>query len=162
MYPRSRQNLDQRIPGLVADVTLATEPDLTEIIPRIGLFWVAPDSHGAWVIHDIARSAPEVPLIGGFRTHEVGHAQAWPRLRGSLSREYGDYPRGRVNWRAEDERYLLLLDPVLCRDGWRERIMHRFYLPEAETLVMTDSHYRSCHHPPPNQSIRRRDECDRS
>lgn len=100
---------------------------MSEDLPRIGLFWVAPDTRGVWAIHDLASPAPEVPLVGGFRTNEVGHAEAWPPLRGSLSQDYGDYPRGRVNWRAEDERYLLLLDPVLL-GGWHDRVALRFCL----------------------------------
>lgn len=116
--------------------------------PRIGLFWVAPGATGAWAVHDLARPAPEVPAIGGFRTLDAGHAEVWPRLRGSLSPDYGAYPRGWVNWRAEDDRYLLLLDPVLLGRGWRDRIAARFRLPEDRTLTLTDAHYRSRHRPP--------------
>lgn len=99
-------------------------------------------------MHDVAHPAPEVPSVSGFRTLELGHAEAWPRLRGSLSPDYGDYPRGRVNWRAEDDRYLLLLDPVLLRGDWRERIAARFRLPMGRSLTLTDPHYRSRHSPP--------------
>ncbi len=121
---------------------------MSEDPPRIGLFWVAPDPAGLWMIYDVALPASQVQEVGGFRTHDVGHAQAWARLRGSLSRDYSDYPRGRVNWRAEDERFLLLLDPVLIQGGWCDCIARRFCLPKGQLLVMTDSHYRSRHRPP--------------
>ena len=65
--------------------------------PRIGLFCVAPDRAGAWDIRDVAKSEAEVPSIGGFRTLEVGHVDVWQRIGGYLTRDYGLYPRGRVN-----------------------------------------------------------------
>lgn len=121
---------------------------LTAMPPHLGLFWVAPDPAGAWDILAVSRPASDVAEHGGFRTLDLGHAEAWPRLRGSLARDYGDYPRGRVNWRAEDDRFLLLLDAVLLSLGWRDGIARRFALPAEATLTLTDPHYRSRHRPP--------------
>ena len=121
-------------------------------IPRLGLFWALPISEETWDIVAVSCRFAEVPQIGGFRTLELGHVDLWPRIRRETGREfigeYEDYPRGRVNWREEDQRFLLLLDPTLCRPSWVARVMARFALPLASTLVMTDAHYRSTHKPP--------------
>ena len=116
--------------------------------PRIGLFWVTPDTAGVWDVRDTSRPALEVPEIGGFRTLDGGHVDVWPRFGRGLSPDYDTYPRGRVNWRLEDDRFLLLLDPVLLRDGWVTRLLVRFALPNDRTLILTDTHYRSRRHPP--------------
>ena len=79
--------------------------------PRIGLFWVATNTSGAGAVHHVAHDATEVP-----------------GRRGSRSPDYGDYPRGRVNW--------------------RERITVRFRLPEERTLTLIDRDYRSRQCPP--------------
>ncbi|WP_424140427.1 hypothetical protein [Roseomonas chloroacetimidivorans] len=116
--------------------------------PRLGLFWVAPNPRGTWGVRDLSRPFAAVPEIGGFRTLDEGHVDAWPQLGGHLDPDYGAYPRGRVNWRAEDGRFLLLHDPVLSRDGWIARVAECFVLPPSRTLVMTDAHYRSRVRPP--------------
>lgn len=116
--------------------------------PRLGLFWVAPDPRGTWDVRDRSRPFAEVPEIGGFRTLDEGHIDVWPRLGRHLDPDYGAHPRGRVNWRMEDDRFLLLHDPVLWRGGWIARIAERFALPPDRTLVMTDAHYRSRVRPP--------------
>lgn len=116
-------------------------------MPRLGIFWVVPNTLGNWEIRDLSRPASDIPDIGGFRTVEEGHVDVWPSLGRGLSRDYGTYPRGRVNWRAEDDRYLLLLDPTLLQDDWTNKLMERFALPTRCTLVLTDAHYRSRIHP---------------
>lgn len=86
-------------------------------------------------MRDVARPFADVPDIGGFRTLDEGHVDAWPRLAPLLGPDYGAYPRGRVNWRAADDRLLLLLDPVLCRPRWIAALMERFGLPPEHTLA---------------------------
>lgn len=121
-------------------------------VPQIGVFWALPISRHGWDVVAVSQPFDEVPLIGGFRTMEAGHIDLWPRIRRDtrpgVMGEYEDHPRGRVNWREEDERFLLLLDPALRRPGWIARVMARFALPSAGTLVMTDSHYHSTRKPP--------------
>lgn len=115
---------------------------------HLGFFWVVPTDAGAWNILSIRHAFTDTPDIGGFRTVEEGHVDAWPRLGAHLDPEYDSFPRGRVNWRREDDRVLLLLDRVLLRQGWTPRLMAHFGLEAARTLVMTDAHYRSRRHPP--------------
>ena len=116
--------------------------------PRLGLFWVAPDSRGTWDVRDRSQPFTKVMEVGGFRTLDEGHVDVWPQFGGHLDPDYGVYPRGRVNWRAEDGCFLLLYDPVLSRGGWIARLTERFILPPERTLVMTDAHYRSRIRPP--------------
>ena len=121
-------------------------------IPRLGLFWALPLSGDFWDIVAVSCPFAEVPQIGGFRTLEAGHVALWSRIRRETGPEvvgeYEDYPRGRVNWREEDQRFLLLLDPTLRRPSWVARVMACFNLPVANTLVMTDPHYRAKRKPP--------------
>jgi hypothetical protein len=111
-----------------------------------------PLSSRAWDIVAILRPFSEVLPIGGFRTLEEGHVDLWTRIRreagSEVYGEYEDYPRGRVNWREDDQRFLLLMDPTLLRPSWVARVMACFSLPAESTLVMTDPHYRSKHKPP--------------
>ncbi len=127
-------------------------PPAPAVAARLGLFWALPSPVGVWEIVTVSRPFAEVPEIGGFRTMEAGHVNIWPRIRREAGPqvvgEYDDYPRGRVNWREEDQRFLLLLDPVLNRPGWITRLLARFALPAAATLIMTDPHYRSTRKPP--------------
>ena len=119
---------------------------------RLGLFWALPTPGGDWDIVAVSHPFAEVPEIGGFRTLESGHVDLWARIKQAAGvdvvGEYEDYPRGRVNWREEDQRFLLLLDPVLSRPTWVARVMAHFALPEATTLILTDPHYRSTRRPP--------------
>ena len=126
-------------------------PDFTRICaasPRLGFFWVIPMAGDDWGIVSVLHMFKDIVAVGGFRTVEEGHVDAWPRLGGHLDPDYGAFPRGRVNWREEDDRLLLLLDPVLVRRGWTQRLLAQFSLDPARTTVMTDPHYRSLHHPP--------------
>lgn len=120
--------------------------------PQIGVFWAMPISGHAWDIVAVSCPFEDVPQIGGFRTLEAGHVELWPRIRRAAGQEvvgeYEDHPRGRVNWREEDRRFLLLLDPTLRRRAWVARMMEIFALPIMNTLVMTDPHYRSTQRPP--------------
>ncbi len=120
--------------------------------PQIGVFWALPISSHAWDIVAVSCPFEDVPQIGGFRTLEAGHVELWSRIRRvagpEVIGEYEDYPRGRVNWREEDQRFLLLLDPTLRRPSWVARVMALFALPVGSTLVMTDPHYRAKWKPP--------------
>lgn len=57
--------------------------------------------------------------------------------------EYDYFPRGRVNWRKEDDRWLLVLDPKLNRSPFITHIVLAWNLPRSRLLVLTDAHYRS-------------------
>lgn len=120
--------------------------------PELGLFWALPGPSGAWDIVAVSLPFHRVAEIGGFRTLEAGHVDLWRHIRRSagpqVTGNYEDYPRGRVNWRREDQRFLLLLDMVLQNAAWIARIMGRFRLSAETTTIMSDLHYRSTCVPP--------------
>jgi hypothetical protein len=78
---------------------------------------------------------------------DEGHVDIWPSLQRQYSflgrYEYEAFPRGRVNWRAEDDAWLLLLDPKLKSKPFTSLIIARWGLPQAQLTILTDSHYRS-------------------
>lgn len=119
---------------------------------KLGVFWALPIDGDIWDIVEVTLPFGDVPAIGGFRTLEAGHVDLWSGVRRRAGRrvvgEYEDYPRGRVNWRDEDQRFLLLLDPVLHNPRWIARVADLFSLPMDVTIVMTDPHYRSKRKPP--------------
>lgn len=114
--------------------------------PRLGIFWMVPADGGARMA---ALSHPEidVPIIGGSRTTEDSHVDAWRRVcaayRGLSRYSYEHFPRGRVNWREEDGRYLLLADRLIIETGRHEALARRWRLPLDRLTVARDSHYRT-------------------
>jgi len=113
--------------------------------PRLGIFWFVPaDGGGAYLIEESV-SASEIAEVGGFKTYGPGHVDVWkdivrrePSLRGH---PYEVFPRGRANWRAEDDAWLLLMDRVVMTAPFISTIRRAWNLPER-TLVMSDPHYR--------------------
>ena len=112
---------------------------------RLGIFWFVPGETGGTRLIEKSASASDIPLIGGFKTLEAGHVDVWkdivrkePSLRGH---PYEEYPRGRANWRAEDDAWLLLMDKAVIKPAFIAAIRQAWHLPE-NTIVMTDPHYR--------------------
>lgn len=118
-----------------------------ELKPRLGIFWGFRIGDGKPVILPVSVPEAEVPLIAGFRTLETGHVDAWPAIRRTIpllkGKEYDEVPRGRVNWREDDGRYLLMGDHKLLGRDFLKQIMAHFELPVSRTLVMSDPHYRT-------------------
>lgn len=119
-------------------------PDLE---PRIGLFWGIP--RGTPNLHLVGLSRPisAVPALGGFKTLDEGHVEVWPRLTKRLpdlrGLPYEHFPRGRVNWRNEDDMFLLLLDRKLMTGDFVSTVVSRWHLPKERLLILSDPHYRS-------------------
>jgi hypothetical protein len=117
--------------------------------PCLGFFWVLPvnDHKEEFALAAVIAPVSQIPVIGGFRTVDQGHVDIWPLLCATLPHlteyEYEDFPRGRVNWRASDDRFLLLMDRKLFRPIVERSLMTRFALPDDKTLTMQDSHYVS-------------------
>lgn len=121
-----------------------SHPDIA--LPRLGLFWFATVAGGCRFL-EFSRPWKEVPEIGGFKTLDEGHVDVWrsfqkqyPPLR---SFEYEAFPRGRVNWRGDDEMWLLLLDPKLNSALFISHVVDKWHLPRDRLIIMTDPHYRS-------------------
>lgn len=121
--------------------------------PRLGIFWFAgPLASGPAARVDepkllvVSKPMEEIPLIGGFRTMDLGHVDAWPTLQRQhpflRGKPYEFFPRGRVNYLAEDDAYLVLLDPELLRPQFLKLLDEHFSLPTSRR-IMTDPHYRT-------------------
>ncbi|WP_162815648.1 hypothetical protein [Microvirga aerophila] len=48
-----------------------------------------------------------------------------------------------MNWRADDDRFLLLLDRKLTTEEFISTLVSRWHLPRARLIVLSDPHYRS-------------------
>ena len=115
--------------------------------PRVGLFWFIAKERGPSRFCSLSRPFSGVSEVAGFKTLDKGHVDIWPtvqRLDQSLADyEYDYFPRGRVNWRKEDDRWLLVLDPKLNRSPFITYIVVAWKIPRKRLLVLTDAHYRS-------------------
>ena len=123
------------------------EPVLPSNEPRVGLFWfIAKERHPSRFA-SISRPFSAVSEVAGFKTLEEGHVDVWPtvqRLDQTLvDYEYDYFPRGRVNWRKEDDKWLLVLDPKLNRSPFITYIVLAWKIPPTRLIVLTDAHYRS-------------------
>jgi hypothetical protein len=115
--------------------------------PRLGLFWFTAQDHNPSRFASFSRPFSRVCEIGGFKTLDEGHVDVWPTLQRLdqtlLPHEYEYFPRGRVNWRKEDDRWLLVLDPKLNRSPFITHIVTTWRIPRNRLLVLPDAHYRS-------------------
>lgn len=116
----------------------------SQISPALGFFWVLPtDEHEReFALVSFSEAMEDIPDIGGFRTAERGHVDLWsavctilPHLDGY---EYDNFPRGRVNWRRNDDRFLLLMDSKLFKPAVESSVLARYALPPEKTLIMPD------------------------
>lgn len=119
---------------------------MTTELPKLGIFWGIAFG-GQTAIAALWQPWTEVPDIGGFRTLDIGHVDYWQTLQQRDARlrgiEYEEFPRGRINYRAGDERFLLLADRKLLKRSFIDAICRLASLPKQQTLVMSDPHYRS-------------------
>ena len=113
----------------------------------MGLFWFIAEHRRPSRFASISRPFSTVSEVAGFKTVHEGHVDVWPTLqrldRTLVGYEYDHFPRGRVNWRKEDDAWLLILDRKLNRAPFVAHIVLAWKLPRTQLQVLTDSHYRS-------------------
>ena len=123
------------------------EPVLPSNEPRPGLFWFIAQGRNPSRFVSCSRPFSEVSEVAGFKTLEEGHVDIWPTVQRFdqtlIDYDYDYFPRGRVNWRKEDDRWLLVLDPKLNRAPFITHILTVWKIPRNRLLVLTDAHYRS-------------------
>jgi hypothetical protein len=123
------------------------DPTLPSNEPRLGLFWFIAQDRNTSRLASCSRPFSRVSEVAGFKTLEEGHVDIWPavqRLDQTLmDYDYDYFPRGRVNWRREDDRWLLVLDPKLNRAPFITHVVTAWKIPRNRLLVLTDAHYRS-------------------
>lgn len=115
--------------------------------PRLGLFWFIARDRNPSRFASCSRPFSKVSEVAGFKTLAEGHVDIWPTLQRLdptlVPYEYEYFPRGRVNWRREDDRWILVLDPKLNRAPFIVHIVTTWKVPRDRLLVLTDAHYRS-------------------
>ena len=123
------------------------EPVLPSNEPRLGLFWFIAKDRNPSRFASLSRPFSRVSEVGGFKTLDEGHVDVWPTLQrfdeNLVPYEYEYFPRGRVNWRKEDDRWLLVLDPKLNRSPFITHIVLAWKIPRDRLIVLVDAHYRS-------------------
>ena len=128
-------------------IRVELEPALLSPEPRLGLFWFIAQDRGSSRLASLSRPFSQVTEVAGFKTLDEGHVDVWPtvqRLDQTLvDYDYDYFPRGRVNWRKEDDRWLLALDPKLNRAPFIAHIVFGWKIPRTRLLTLTDAHYRS-------------------
>ena len=121
--------------------------EFKEAEPRLGLFWGIPTSAGRMRLLGSSKPVSMVAEIGGFKTVDAGHIDVWPNLSQQFTDikgyEYEHFPRGRVNWRKEDDRFLLLLDRKLMTETFIALVVSRWHLPKSNLIIGGDPHYKS-------------------
>ncbi|MFP5226226.1 MAG: hypothetical protein ACLGXA_01255 [Acidobacteriota bacterium] len=112
--------------------------------PRLGIFWFVPADGGGAKLIEESIPAAEIPEVGGFKTYDPGHLEVWQKVVRRIPAlrwyPYEDFPRGRANWRAEDDAWLLLMDRSVMEEPFVSAVRKVWRLP-ASTLVLGDSHY---------------------
>jgi hypothetical protein len=115
--------------------------------PRIGIFWFVAETLESSRFLSFSRPWTEVREIAGFKTLDEGHVDVWPLFQRQYPflrvYEYEAFPRGRVNWSADGDQWLLLLDPKLEGRSFISHIVKEWNLPIDRLTIMTDPHYRS-------------------
>ena len=99
----------------------------------MGLFWFIAKDRNPSRFAALSRPFSQVSEVGGFKTLDEGHVDVWPtvqRLDQTLmDYDYDYFPRGRVNWREEDDRWFLVLDPMLNRSPFIAYIVLAWKIP---------------------------------
>jgi len=111
---------------------------------KLGIFWFLPTRTGHRFI-GLAHDAAQVDFIGGFKTIEEGLVDTWPKAAdGSLSRYgYEYFPSGRVNWREEDNAFLILADASIFRRNLHKVVIEHWNLGGETVHLLTDPHCRT-------------------
>jgi hypothetical protein len=115
--------------------------------PRLGLFWFIAEHRRPSRFASISRPLSTISEVAGFKTLDEGHVDVWPTVQRLdqtvLPYEYEYFPRGRVNWRKEDDKWILVLDPKFKRAPFITHVVVAWKIPRERLLVLTDAHYRS-------------------
>jgi hypothetical protein len=123
------------------------EPTIPSNEPRLGLFWFIAEHRRPSRSASLSRAFSQVTEVAGFKTLDEGHVDVWPTVQRLdqtlLDYDYDHFPRGRVNWRKSDDRWLLVLDPKLNRAPFIAHIVFGWKIPRSRLLTLTDIHYRS-------------------
>jgi hypothetical protein len=116
----------------------------------VGIFWAIQDQGSAARIVDHRCSLKEAEPYGTMLTCPHGHYEVWEQWRKAGGRaaiaasEYEEWPRGRIVYDREGERFILYADAQILRDPALITAIHqKFGLPMERTDPKRDNHYQS-------------------
>lgn len=114
---------------------------------RIGLFWFIAKDRNPARFAGVSRPWSSVPTVAGKKALDQEHADVWSivqKLDHKLQRYPGDYfPRGRLIWLEDGDRWQLLVDQKLNRGAYVAHIAIAWKTPLRRLVVNVDSEYRS-------------------
>jgi hypothetical protein len=114
---------------------------------RIGLFWFIAKDRNPARFAGVSRPWSSVPTVAGKKSLDQDHADVWPivqKLDQKLQQYPGDYfPRGRLIWSEDDNRWQLFVDQKLKRGAYVAHIAIAWKTPLKRLVVNVDSQYRS-------------------
>ena len=121
-----------------------------------GIFWAVLEQGSAAILLEHRCSLKEAEPYGSMLTCPHGHYEVWEKWRKGIgtrradvasliaANEYEEWPRGRIVYDPETERFILYADAqILRRPALMAAIHERFGLPTDRTDAKWDSHYRS-------------------
>jgi hypothetical protein len=121
----------------------------------VGIFWAIPGEGSAIALVDHRCSLTDAELYGSMLTCAHGHHEVWDQWRERMvagkgpvasvvaTSEYEEWPRGRIVYDSEAERFVVYADAqILRRVALLSAIRERFVLPIGRTVAKRDSHYR--------------------
>ena len=107
---------------------------------QIGIFWILPEG---LLTFGVPYNAGE--KYGDFINIPDGHYETWEELRkasGKLPADYTNYPRGRIVYRINDQKFLVYLNRKHIKDTKiKRRIIKEFRLPVDHVIFKHDHHY---------------------
>jgi hypothetical protein len=114
---------------------------------RIGLFWFIAKDRNLARFAEVSRPWSSVPTVAGKKALDQEHADVWSivqKLDHKLQRYPGDYfPRGRLIWLEDRDRWELMVDQKLNRGAFVAHIAIAWKTPLRRLVVNVDSEYRS-------------------
>jgi len=109
-------------------------------VPQVGIFWILPDGLLAFGV-----AYTESEKYGGFLNTPDGHYETWEKLAkvsGKLPEDYTTYPRGRIVYRINDQKFLFYLNrKYLKNERIKKKIIKEFRLLVDQTIFRPDRHY---------------------
>lgn len=132
-------------------------PLVMDIVPCVGIVWGVRDGCGPLQLVTDCTLLTAAETYGDCLTHPHGHHEVWEGWRrlgpAGLARrglppliawhEYEHFPRGRVVFDTEVDRFTLYADRNLQAPAILGRILYAFGLDLARCDVRSDPHYRS-------------------
>jgi hypothetical protein len=126
--------------------------------PHVGIFWVVQTSNGEARLLAAGCPLDQAESYGDCLTYGPGHYETWAQWRKDRtlnpawhaivwSREYEDWPRGRIVFDRSRDLFILYADRKLVTPATLARIATQFHLSVERTEIQSDWHYQSTETP---------------